>query len=245
MAYKSKYLPTSLSPSDRRRQLRSIRSKTILPRPKVSYPRRRSSYTLKFQKKYGKRSIEWIGKHLIRPQGILKILKKGRGAYRSSGSRPNTTADQWARARLYSVILNGPARQVDKDIWNKYRRRKKSSKKKKTRTLSGGKRPRPRRISYVEFRKSPNKTKKMEARFYSKEGDLVKRTSFGARGYSDYTIHKDKDRQLRYLRRHRKREDWKRYTSPGSLSRYVLWGDPSLKRAKQKFAKKFKLKLRS
>ena len=43
------------------------------------------------------------------------------GAYYSSGSRPNVTKEQWARARLASVIMNGPARKVDLDIWDKYK----------------------------------------------------------------------------------------------------------------------------
>ncbi len=30
--------------------------------------------------------------------------------------------EQWARARLASVIMNGKARQVDKAIWDKYKK---------------------------------------------------------------------------------------------------------------------------
>ena len=44
------------------------------------------------------------------------------GAYYSSGSRPNQTPMSWGRARLASVILNGPSRRIDKNIWNKYKR---------------------------------------------------------------------------------------------------------------------------
>ena len=44
------------------------------------------------------------------------ILRKGRGAYYSSGSRPNQTAESWARARLASAITHGKASLVDKDI---------------------------------------------------------------------------------------------------------------------------------
>ena len=43
------------------------------------------------------------------------------GAYYSSGSRPNVSARSWAYARLASVIMNGGARKVDKDIWDKYK----------------------------------------------------------------------------------------------------------------------------
>jgi hypothetical protein len=62
------------------------------------------------------------------------------------------------------------------------------------------------------------------------EGRTVK---FGRRGYSDYTIHKDRSRMLRYLVRHRRREHWMyagRYTA-GFWSRWLLWSKPSLRNA--------------
>ena len=43
------------------------------------------------------------------------------GAYYSSGSRPNQTPYSWGMARLYSVIMGGSARRVDKKIWDKYK----------------------------------------------------------------------------------------------------------------------------
>ena len=39
-----------------------------------------------------------------------------------SGSRPNQTPTSWGLARLASVILGGPSRRIDKDIWLKYKR---------------------------------------------------------------------------------------------------------------------------
>ena len=55
-----------------------------------------------------------------RPKTKPKVMDKGKGAYYSSGSRPNQTAHSWAYGRLASVILGGPARKIDKDIWKKY-----------------------------------------------------------------------------------------------------------------------------
>ena len=46
-------------------------------------------------------------------EGLEKILSKGRGAYYSSGSRPNQTAESWAVARLASAITGGPASAYD------------------------------------------------------------------------------------------------------------------------------------
>ena len=42
------------------------------------------------------------------------------GAYYSSGSRPNQTAQSWGKARMYSYILGGPARRVDREITKRY-----------------------------------------------------------------------------------------------------------------------------
>jgi len=76
------------------------------------------------RKKYGTKisDYKFISKNIITKTGIDKILDKGRGAYYSAGSRPNQTAESWARARLASVIMGGPARRIDKDIWNKYKK---------------------------------------------------------------------------------------------------------------------------
>jgi len=44
---------------------------------------------------------------------MKEIVRKGKGAYYSSGSRPNQTATSWARARLASALIGGPAAKVD------------------------------------------------------------------------------------------------------------------------------------
>ena len=59
-------------------------------------------------------------KNIITRKGQDLIISKGRGAYYSSGSRPNQTADSWAYARLASVIMGGPARKSDQKIWDQY-----------------------------------------------------------------------------------------------------------------------------
>jgi hypothetical protein len=47
---------------------------------------------------------------------LEKILSKGRGAYFSSGSRPNQSAESWGLARLASAITGGNASTVDYKI---------------------------------------------------------------------------------------------------------------------------------
>lgn len=66
-----------------------------------------------------------------------------------------------------------------------------------------------------------------------------KTTYFGARGYEDYTMHKDKERMKRYLTRHKARENWGDPTTPGALSRWILWNKPSLRASVQDYAKRF------
>jgi hypothetical protein len=52
-------------------------------------------------------------------KGLRQIVKKGEGAYFSSGSRPNQTAQSWGNARLASAITGGNASAVDFHIINK------------------------------------------------------------------------------------------------------------------------------
>lgn len=89
-------------------------------RPKLkSYPKKRSEWIVKFEKKYNRKITDknFIDKNILSKKGQNQILSKGRGAYYSSGSRPNQTSSSWAYARLASVIMGGKARKVDNKIW--------------------------------------------------------------------------------------------------------------------------------
>ena len=52
--------------------------------------------------------------------GLVKIMKKGQGAYYSSGSRPSQTAHSWGIARLASALTGGKASGIDLDILKTY-----------------------------------------------------------------------------------------------------------------------------
>ena len=91
----------------------------------------------------------------------------------------------------------------------------------------------------VVIKKSTNPKKKYMAIFTDK--DFKKTTHFGASGMSDYTKHNDKERKERYLKRHKKNENWDKYMTAGSLSRYILWGETTLKKSIDEYRKKFKL----
>ena len=122
---KTKIIPkkyiAGLKGKERKAQIKSIFENT--DRPKTSFKEKRSQWIIKFEKKYNQKITDksWIHKNIITNTGQNKILSKGRGAYYSSGSRPNQTPDSWAYARLASVIMNGPSRKYDMKIWNKYK----------------------------------------------------------------------------------------------------------------------------
>lgn len=121
MSIPKKYLPDTLTAEDKAKQKKSIEEGK--DRPKVdSYKSKRSKWVVAFEKKYDTNIMDddFIVKNIISKEGMKQILAKGMAAYYSSGSRPNQTKESWARARLASVIMNGPARKVDTKIWDKY-----------------------------------------------------------------------------------------------------------------------------
>ena len=68
------------------------------------------------------------------------------------------------------------------------------------------------------------------------------RTPFGAKGYEDYTISKNKLRRANYLARHRTTENWNKPKTAGALSRWLLWGDStSLQTNLTAFRRRFSL----
>lgn len=98
---------------------------------------------------------------------------------------------------------------------------------------------------FVDIKPSDSKTKKYTATFYHRVDGLIKKiktSQFGAKGYADFTTHKDEERKKRYLDRHRARENWNDYKSAGSLSRFILWNKPTIKASIADYKKKFNLK---
>jgi hypothetical protein len=95
----------------------------------------------------------------------------------------------------------------------------------------------------VRIEPSSNKLKKYDAIFLYPDGQ-ERKVSFGAKGYLDYTIHKDPERKDRYIKRHSATEGhlWRDSPdSPAALSRYVLWEEPTLQTAVLEYRKRFGL----
>ena len=123
-----------LSAKDRKRQLRSLKKakrnyKTkrginrYVARPKLkSFKSKKSGWTQKFHKLYPEaKTMRQIADQTGIPlKALMAVKKKGMGAYYSSGSRPNQTAESWGKARMYSYILGGPTRKIDHHITQEY-----------------------------------------------------------------------------------------------------------------------------
>ena len=86
----------------------------------------------------------------------------------------------------------------------------------------------------VRLRRATNGVHKFTAQF--PDGPKV---NFGRKGYSDFTIHKDRERMKRYLTRHRSRENWTRggARTAGFWSRWLLWSEPNFQAALRKTQK--------
>jgi hypothetical protein len=117
--YPLRYVPYGLSVSDTRKQVNGLeRSKRnykkgiYTPRPKVKYPHKTSKFIKKVH--LSMKPTRALSRESGCPLRVLKaIVKKGEGAYYSSGSRPNQTAQSWGYARLASSLTGGKAAAVD------------------------------------------------------------------------------------------------------------------------------------
>ena len=77
---------------------------------------------------------------------------------------------------------------------------------------------------------------------YDARIDGTKTVSFGEKGASDYTIHKNKDRKDQYIDRHKARSYWTKsgVKTAGWMSKHVLWNKPTLKASIDDINKRFK-----
>lgn len=123
-----RYLPLKLTKKDKQKQIKMLmKSKKFYKKDKYytrkklsSYHSKTSNHIMDARKIY---NIEKVtpNKELSLKTGcslsaLNKIVKKGEGAYFSSGSRPNQTAQSWGLARLASSITAGKSAAVDYDI---------------------------------------------------------------------------------------------------------------------------------
>jgi len=120
-----RYVPKRLSKKDKIKQVKMIdkskkmyKNKIYFTRKKLkSFKSHKSNHITNAQRMYKIDSImpsKELSKKTKCSIGTLqKIMKKGQGAYFSSGSRPNQTGHSWGIARLASAITGGKASAVD------------------------------------------------------------------------------------------------------------------------------------
>lgn len=120
-----RYLPKRLSKSDRKKQINMLMRSRKMYKKGNYYTRKKvktflskpSNHIVTARKIYKLDKIV-PGKQLAKATGctvsaLKKIVQKGEGAYYSSGSRPNQTAQSWGLARLASSVTGGKASAVD------------------------------------------------------------------------------------------------------------------------------------
>ena len=127
-----RYIPKKLNRNDTRKIKRELNlSRKLYKRGKYytrknvkSFKSKPSKHIVHARKIYGIQTIaptnELANKTGCSVNTLKKIVSKGEGAYFSSGSRPNQTAHSWGMARMYSYILGGPTRKIDREITKKY-----------------------------------------------------------------------------------------------------------------------------
>jgi hypothetical protein len=126
-----RYLPKNLTSTDKKKQLSMIlKSKKLYKKNKYytrkkisSFKSKKSKHISNAQKIYNVQNVT-PNAELARKTGctlktLNQIVKKGEGAYYSSGSRPNQSPQSWGLARLASSLTSGKAAAVDYDIIDK------------------------------------------------------------------------------------------------------------------------------
>jgi hypothetical protein len=237
--YSKKYIPAILSIADKitqkkelNKSRREYKSNLYHTRKKVGSFKSKSSGHIENAKKiYGINKITASNK-LAKKTGcsvksLRKIIKKGQGAYYSSGSRPNQTAHSWGHARLASSITGGKAATLDYKILeegctskSKALKLAKTAKKKykgarKVTKAQGGSRGEggyKMKETIVNFEKGPG-DKKYTAIVKNKLTQKIRKLHFGHKDYQQFKDrtniglysrrdHHDKNRQRNYYNRH-------------------------------------------
>lgn len=124
----SKYVPKTITKKDKLKQLKMIQKSQKLYKKKIyfirkkikSFTSKQSKHIIKAKEMYDIKSIkadkEFSKKTGCSIKSLKKIINKGEGAYYSSGSRPNQTAQSWGVARLASALTGGKAGAIDYKI---------------------------------------------------------------------------------------------------------------------------------
>lgn len=200
-----KYIPKRLTKKDKRKQSRELKKSRKAYKKGKYYTRKKvksfkskvSPHIVKARKMYKIKNIS-ASPQLARKTGcsvsaLRKIIKKGQGAYYSSGSRPNQTGHSWGRARLASSITGGKAAAVDYHILEKgckknskalrlAKRVKSKGTRRVKKTFLGGYKMKEK---IVKFKKGPF-PKKYTALIKNNKTKKIRKLHFGDRRYQQF-----------------------------------------------------------
>ena len=128
MKFQIRYVQKNLTKQDKQKQINMlIKSKKLYKKHKYytrknisSYKNIKSNHITNARKIYNIQNIapnkELSLKTGCKISALTQIVKKGEGAYYSSGSRPNQTPQSWGFARLASSLTSGKSAAVDYNI---------------------------------------------------------------------------------------------------------------------------------
>jgi hypothetical protein len=84
----------------------------------------------------------------------------------------------------------------------------------------------------------PFRSDKPDKKFFILTGSGHK-VYFGAKGYEDFTMHKDEKRKMAYVKRHERHENWNDPDTAGFWSRWYLWNKPTLEESYRDIQERF------
>jgi hypothetical protein len=203
-----------LKGDDLKKQIKSIFEQEDRPKD-VKFKSKRSPWCKQFEDKYDTKinDMDFIDKNLLKKEGQEQIIEKGMKAYQTSGSRPKQNPFSWGRARLCSVLVGGPSRNIDRKIFDKYR------------------------VFNYKLDDVEEINKKKRFRAFFSDGST---TDFGQTNPKTgaFIDHKDEKKKKNYVARHEtdlETDDPKR---AGYLSMFILWNKPTLKEAIKDYNKR-------
>ena len=233
-----RYIPDYLKSKDKKKQKRELKKSRKRYKEKKYYTRKKIKSFKNKVSPHIKKAMRMYKVDNVRPtrslakatgcsiSALRQIVKKGQGAYFSSGSRPNQTAHSWGHARLASSITGGKAAAVDLHVLEKgckknskaLRLAKKSKKKYKKKgmkvtrkvSLKGGAKKKER---IVNMKKSDIQHKKYTAFIKNISTGKIRQIHFGDNRYQQFKDstklkkyahlnHGDKSRKNNYYSRH-------------------------------------------
>jgi len=192
-----RYVPRFLTRKDKRKQKKQLkksrenykRGKYYTRKKVKSFKSKTSPHILKARKMYKIENIKPT-QALAKAsncslKGLKQIVKKGQGAYFSSGSRPNQTGHSWGYARMASAITGGKSAAVDFRIIEKecskrsraYKLAKKAMKKYKKGT---------RRVKKVQLGGTKKKKRRKWSKKYKKSINCKRPKGFSQKQYCKY-----------------------------------------------------------